>query len=98
MMNEVEVLIDEFPGDEAWLSFVQVFRPVWENVSDKERLVREIGNEDIAIVLNATMGHDAIEWIKQPIGALDQQSVLQVLKNSSHGEMAVKSLIMRMPM
>ncbi|MEI9905515.1 MAG: hypothetical protein WDN06_17400 [Asticcacaulis sp.] len=66
-------------------------------MSDKDYLVREIGNEDIAIVLNARMGYDAIAWVKQPIGALEQKSVLQVLKAGPSGETAVKSLIMRMP-
>ena len=97
-MNAIKVLADEFPGTEAWSSFVDVFRPAWENVSDKERFVHEIGNEDIAIVLSSTMGHEAIMWTRQAIGALDQKSVFQVLETGLSGELAVKSLIMRMPM
>ena len=96
-MNAIDVLIDECPGEEAWSSFVEVFRSAWENVSDKDNLVREIGDEDIAIVLNARMGYDAIAWVKQSIGALEQKSVLQVLKAGPSGKTAVKSLIMRMP-
>jgi hypothetical protein len=96
-MNALDVLVDEFPGEEAWSSFVEVFRLAWENVSDKDHFIREIGDADIAIVLNARMGHEAITWVKQPIGALEQKSVLQVLKAGPPGETAVKSLIMRMP-
>jgi hypothetical protein len=96
-MDALDVLAEEFPGDEAWSSFVEVFRPAWENVSDKDHLVQSIGDEDIAIVLSAKIGYDAIAWVKQPIGALDDKSVIQVLKSGSSGELAVKNLIMRMP-
>ena len=96
-MNALDILVDEFPGEEAWLSFVEVFKPAWENLMDKDHFVHEIGDEDIAIVLSARMGDDAITWVRKPIEALDQKSVLQSLAAGSFGETAVKKLIMRMP-
>ena len=97
-MSAIDILIDEFPGNDEWLQFVEVFRPSWEHVSDQQWLSKEIGNEEIAIVLNARMGNDAVAWMKQPIGALGNRSARDVLQNHSSGELAVKGLIMRMPM
>lgn len=96
-MSSLEVLVEEFPGDKAWSDFLAAFKPSWENAQDKELFVQEIGNEDIAVVLHAMLGCDAISWMKQPIGALDGQSAHQVLRTHSAGEMVVKSLMMRMP-
>ncbi len=97
-MSAIDILIDEFPGNNQWLQFVDVFREAWKQVSDQPRFAREIGNEEIAIVLNARMGHDAIAWMKQPIGALGNRSAQAVLRDHPSGEIAVKGLIMRMPM
>ncbi len=97
-MSAIEVLVDEFPGNDEWLRFVQVFRPSWQHVCDQRWLSEEIGNEEIAIVLNAQMGNDALAWMKQPIGALGNRSAHDILHNHSSGELAIKALIMRMPM
>lgn len=96
-MSSLEVLIGEFPGDKAWSDFVAVFKRSWENVKDKEVFVQEIGSEDIAVVLHAVLGSDAISWMQQPISALSGQSAHQILRTHPAGERAVKSLVMRMP-
>jgi uncharacterized protein (DUF2384 family) len=96
-MGAIDVLIQEFPGEDQWLEYVEVFRKVSNTLSDQSRLVGEVGNEEIAIVLNARMGQDAYTWIKQPIGALDNRSVQDVLSSHPYGEIAVKGLIMRTP-
>lgn len=97
-MSAIDILIDEFPGNDQWLQFVDVFREAWEHVSDQRRFAKAIGNEEIAIVLNARMGKDAIAWVKQTIGALGNRSAQDVLRHHPAGEIAVKGLIMRMPM
>ncbi len=96
-MNVINTLIQEFPGEAAWSSFLEVFRPTWDEVEDKDYLVNEIGNEEVAIVLNAKLGSSAVDWAKQPIEAPNQKSVAQIIKDGHSGEIAVKHLIMRMP-
>jgi hypothetical protein len=96
-MSSIETLIDEFPGDAAWAKFVSVFKASWDGFKGKEKFADEIGHEEIAVALHAKMGTAAINWMQQPIGALDKKSVRQVLADCSSGETAIKSLIMRMP-
>ena len=96
-MSAIDILIDEFPGENTWLKFLSVFNTSWADFKDNEKFAKQIGNEEIAVVLHAKMGTAAIQWMQQPIGALDRQSARQVLTTHPLGEMAIKSLIMRMP-
>ena len=96
-MSTIDVLRDEYPGDDAWQKFVSVFRPDWERLTDKELYRSKFGDDEIAIVLAVTMGSRADEWFNKPIGALGKRAPFDVMKNEPSGTKIMRSLLMRMP-
>jgi hypothetical protein len=96
-MDRLNVLRDEYPGDDAWRRFVDVFRPAWVERPDKGKVVSAIGDEEFAIVLVDSMGDRAIEWFSTPIGALDKRTPSDVLSNEPSGRTIIRTLLMRMP-
>lgn len=96
-MNAIDVLRDEYPGDLAWKRFVEVFRPAWESFKDRDDCAQEIGDEEIAIVLTASMGGHAMTWFRRPCGPLGSRSPSDVLLSENRGKNIVRTLLMRMP-
>ena len=93
--SSVEVLRDEFAGNESWKKMVDLYRPDWERRVDKDLYLSTVGNEEIALVMAARAG--SVEWFYQKIGALDGRSPEDVFKNEPAGAKIMKSLLMRMP-
>jgi hypothetical protein len=96
-MSTIDVLRDEYPGDDAWHRFVSVFRPAWEKLTDKDHYRSKFIDEEISIVLAVTMGGRADEWFNKPIGALGKRAPLDVMKSEPSGAKIIRSLLMRMP-
>lgn len=96
-MSAIDVLRNEYPGDEAWKQFVAVSRPTWDLWHDKKLHSSILGNEEIAIVLTASMGEQAVDWFARPIGALGKRAPSDVLKNELMGINIIRTLLMRMP-
>jgi hypothetical protein len=96
-MSRLDILRQEYPGDEAWEHFFDVFRRAWLERPDQAEFLSAIGDEQIAIVLAVSMGDRAIKWSSNPIGALDGRSPADVLANEPAGSRIVRTLLMRMP-
>ena len=84
-MSDLDVLITEYPGDEAWRNFVNVFQPAWAARADKDKLISIIGNTDLAIVLAAALDEKAASWFDRPIGALKGRSPRKFSSNIRMG-------------
>ena len=97
-MSKFDVFIDEYPGSAGWQKFVDVFRPEWNALTDKEKeLYRSIlGDEGIAIVLTSKMGDRAIDWFVSPLGVLHQRTASEIIKTERQGLTIIKSVLMRM--
>jgi hypothetical protein len=96
-MNAITVLCDEYPGDSAWGRFVDIYRPTWHLCKDKGLYISKIGDEEIAIVLSASMGEHAISWFDKACGALDKRAPSDVMSNEILGSRILRTLLMRMP-
>jgi hypothetical protein len=96
-MSAIDILRAEYPGDEAWSRFVDVFRPAWDEARNTYSSFAELGNEEIAIVLSATLGSEAVPWCSRPCGALGRRTPSDVLKTEAHGLVILRTLLMRMP-
>jgi hypothetical protein len=96
-MDAIEVLAKEYPGDAAWQRFVDVFRADWAKRVDKDKYIAALGDEELAIVLAASLGDQSISWLKTPIAALNQRSPAAVLREEPLGKKILRTLLMRMP-
>jgi hypothetical protein len=98
MMNAISTLATEYPGDSAWKAFVSVFDGLWTANSDKEKYLGTIENEEIALVLAARLGEDALRWFSSPCNALQGRTPDDVFRNEPRGVQILRTLLMRMPM
>lgn len=96
-MIAIDVLRDEYPGDDAWRQFVSVFRQAWSLWEDKDSYSSTLGDQEIAIVLTTSMGALALDWFTKPCGALGKRAPIDVLKNEPYGINIIRTLLMRMP-
>ena len=96
-MSSIDVWRDEYPDDASWARFVDVFRPSWELGSDKRYVADRFGDEEIAIVLMASLKEDALDWFSRPSGALGKRSPADILQNEAQGLTILRTLQMRMP-
>lgn len=95
-MNSIDILRNEYPGDQAWQAFVDVFRPAWKLRQDGDLYRLNIGDEEIAIVLTALMGARASDWFVNPCAALGRRAPCDVLRNEHSGLKVIRSFLMRM--
>lgn len=91
-MNAIDVLGIEYPGDAAWQRFVDVFRPAWGHWREKGLYTEVLGDEEIAIVLTASMGSKSADWFNQPCKALEGRVPSDVLLTEQHGPQVVRTL------
>jgi hypothetical protein len=96
-MSAIKTLHDEYPGDEKWQEFVDVFRRDWSEMKERDLYIQELGDEEVAIVLTSAMGEKSVRWFSQPCGALEKRSPVDVFKNEKSGLLIIRSLLMRMP-
>lgn len=96
-MSAIDILRTEYPGDEAWSYFVNIFRPAWTAAGHSFSSFVELGDEEVAIVLTATLGVNAVSWFLRPCGALGRKTPSEVLNMEPQGLLALRTLLMRMP-
>ena len=95
--NRKHCLEKYYPGDEAWEQLCHCFNEFWEACQFKSELVFALsGNEDISIVVFASVKEDALTWITQPIPALDGVAPVDCF-SSEDKIMRLKTMLMRMP-
>jgi len=96
-MRTIDILKNEYPGDSAWQNFYDVFKDGWNSVKNQAEYLREIPDEKIATVLAVKMGERGLSWFFSPSNALDGNTPSQIMSTGQQGEMAIKTLIMRLP-
>jgi hypothetical protein len=96
-MNVIDVLRNEYPGDDAWRAFVDVFRSPWADWQEKNLYSKELGDEEIAMVLATSMGARSKDWFNQPCKALGGRVPSDVFENEPLGKIIIRNLVMRMP-
>jgi hypothetical protein len=86
-----------YPGDAAWSNYVGVMSEAWPACGFQQSLLAELGGlTDIAQVVYALVGDDALRWIHSPAPALDGLSPLECLANADLAR-RLRSMLMRMP-
>ncbi len=96
-MNVIDILRSEYPGDDSWSRLVDAVRPGWEAAGQGLSSFVELEDEELAIVLSATLGTEAATWYFRPCSALEQKSPSEVLKTGPRGLVVLRALLMRMP-
>lgn len=96
-MSQLELLINQYPGDTAWENFYHVFKDDWNCLDNKDEYLHVISDEKIAAVIAVKMGNRGLSWFSSTIPALDGKTPAQVFYSSPNGKLAIKNLIMRMP-
>jgi len=96
-MSSLSVLLREYPGDEAWRDFIEIFRSTSPNLEDVGFYPAQCPDDEIAVVVMALLDENAAEWFVKPIGTLDNRSAEDVLKNEPNGTQIIRHLLMRLP-
>jgi hypothetical protein len=93
-----ETLRREYPGDEAWASFVAAFKPASAEYRRAQASALIPADVEMAETLIAILGHDpALDWIDRPIDTLDGRSPADVMANDPDGIRIVRHVLMRLP-
>jgi len=96
-MSSLSALLREYPGDEVWRDFIEIFRSTSLNLEDVSFYPAQCPEDEIAIVVTALLDENAEEWFVKPIGALDNRSAEDVLKNEPNGTQIIRHLLTRLP-
>ncbi len=94
LSNILLVLLNEYPGDDAWDQFVSTFPEIYIDFIDQIPI-----DADILKVLYWKKGNNAdrvLNWLGKPIPALDGNTVFDILK-MQEGKTVLRTAIMRMP-
>ena len=94
---KLDYLLDEYPGDEKWLEFVNYFVEEWESHPNKIALLSKVNDPDISAVISFIVGGDSINWLESEIPALGGRTPICVLTKFPNGNIIIRSLLMRMP-
>ena len=97
MMSALQILKDEYPGEAAWQNYVAAFLVGWKAIPDQKKFIDKFRDYEISVVLSSLLGERSLTWFDRPIGALENLSPADVLKNDRNGKVIVRSLIMRLP-
>jgi hypothetical protein len=94
LSNTLLVLLNEYPGDDAWEQFVSNFPEVCIDHIDQNSI-----DADILKVLYWKKGRNAervLRWLGKPIPALDGNTVFNIME-MQEGRTILRTAIMRMP-
>lgn len=97
-MAKLDVLLAEYPGDDAWAAFAAIFRPDLGGTERHALRALSPHDGDISETVAGIFGQEATaEWLEQPIPALDGQSPVGVIASRPDGYKIVRHALMRMP-
>jgi Protein of unknown function (DUF2384) len=98
MNSEMQILLDEYPGDVAWGDFSSRWEQCWLQCTSKQQLFLAVRSDlRLAQTVYGIMGEHALQWLKQPIPALGGRTPASCLQ--VHAELlALRSCLMRMPL
>lgn len=91
----LQILRDEYPGEEAWKNYVDAFREEWDARQDQALLLAKFP-EDLAIPLAWHFGDRAWDWYTHAIPALGNRTPRSVHRGAD-GDVILRSAIMRIP-
>ena len=95
MMRPLDVLQNEYSGDEAWARFAASVQP-FSDPGGVAELTPLVGDEQIASVLSAQVATGA-RWLSTALPALEGRTPASVLLEHPQGLKIVRTLLMRMP-
>lgn len=94
-VTSLDVLRDEYPGNDAWASFVSsTFQRRDVSVLAPELITVDA---DIASVVTALLGDCSSDWWSTPVKALGGAAPSDVFHEVPSGAQIVRSLLMRFP-
>lgn len=96
-MDSTKVLIEEFPGDQAWNVFASAAQQEGLDKVEVEYLAQELADVKIAATLVSMLGGNARVWLATPCIALDNVRPIDVFRRDRVGPQIIKTLLMRMP-
>jgi len=77
-MNAIDILRNEYPGDDVWQEFVNLFLPEWELLPDKNLYLSMVNDRGIAMFLAIHMGQNSFDWLSSPCNALDKKNLVML--------------------
>ena len=90
--SSLDILRDEYPGDEAWTDFAACYRP-----ADDEPTL-DLKDASLAATLVGRMGYEqAAVWLDSPVPALDGMTPRAVIASFADGNQILRHVVMRMP-
>lgn len=81
-VTSLATLVNEFPGETAWQNFAKAIG---------------VPHADLMDVIQKVVGADSHSWMDRNIPAFEGRTPQDVLRNFESGEIAVKTLLMRIP-
>lgn len=97
-MPTLDVLRDEYPGDDAWYKYAAVFRPSTIDADGKAVVQMVPQDESLAEALIGLFGpKEAAHWLRKPNDVLDGRSPNDVIMTFHDGYRIVRHAIMRIP-
>ncbi len=94
LSHRLSILLNEYPGDEAWNTYVSCFPAIDLDLAKQVAI-----GEDFARALYWKKGDDldrVKHWLNKPVTALDGNTVHEILKLEK-GNKILRTAIMRMP-
>ena len=93
MENNLELY---YPGDEAWVTFVNVHRQTWHESSSQMALLKKMDNQlDLAITIYNIHNGRWQKWIESQIPSLDYLTPLECLRTPTLIK-RLRTVLMRM--
>lgn len=94
---ENDNLENYYPGDDSWHRFAMLFADEWANCLFKDELLSALNdNEDIAMVIYASVRQNALQWIDESVPALNSITPRECMKTED-GRKRLKTMLTRMP-
>lgn len=91
----IKTLQAEYPGDEAWDTFAKLY--LCDDQPLLDHLAELLGDRSMANVICTKLGAQAEQWIGRPLSALEGNSVQGLINSGPDGAIAIRSMLMRMP-
>lgn len=93
-MSGLDVLVREYPGDQAWQDYVDAWKDM--GASPDPDVAKLVGDDGLALVLDAHFDDYALRWLEDRPPVLDGQQPLDVLRGAD-GMKIMRTVLMRFP-
>jgi hypothetical protein len=95
MVSSIDVLRDEYPGDDAWDRYVDAV----SKISSPPKAILMLDGLDLTTsqVICSLLGERAQSWWTSPVRALDDCSPFVTFRDNPAGRRILRTLLMRFP-